>query len=371
MEHIEFAPSDPFTLGVELEFQLLDRASYNLTPCAPSVIEQVPEAYQSRVVPEFLQSIIEVRTGICNSVDQVAADLQATIRAVEQEARKQDCMLYAGSLHPFACPEEQVLSFGERYWRIMKELQYVGRQFICQGLHVHVGMPEGETAIKVCDTIQAYLPLLLAPSGSSPFFRGDDTGFSSYRTKLFEALPMAGVTGFHGSWKGFEQEVQMLKKYHIISDFRDLWWDVRPSPEFGTMEVRICDLPLRFSQMLGLVALIQAMTIGLVRNMAEHKPVSHQVLSRNKWQASRHGLKGTFVDPLGLLGEGSLPVVAALQQLICVLHPICIDFQSKEYITAMEAMFFEKNGADRKRELVDQGLDFHAMLQQLHDEYWL
>jgi len=371
MEQIDFAHSRPFTLGVELEFQLLDSTSYNLTPCAPAVIEQVPSQYTSKVVPEFLQSIIEVRTGVCDSVAQVADDLRATIRAVEKEARKQDCMLYGSSLHPFACPEDQVLSFGERYWRIMKELQYVGRQFICQGLHVHVGMPDGETAIKVCDTIQAYLPLLLAPSCSSPYFRGDDTGFSSYRTKLFEALPMAGLTGFHGTWKRFEQEMEMLKNYHIIKDFRDLWWDIRPSPVFGTVEIRSCDLPLRFSQVLGLVALIQALTMALVRNMAEHEPVSHQLLSRNKWQASRHGLAGTFVDPLSLLGEGRQPMVDALQRLIRLLHPICISFESKEYITAVETMFFEQNGADRQRELVAQGLDFHAMLQQLHDEYWL
>ncbi|MBM9513138.1 carboxylate-amine ligase [Desulfogranum marinum] len=370
MTPIEFAGSRFFTLGVELEFQLIDRESFNLVPVAPTIIDHVPDALQSRVVQEFLQSIVEIRTGVCDTVDDAKEDLQATILAVQKVAEAHNCLLSSSSLHPFACPEDQVLSFGERYARIMKELQYVGRQFICQGLHVHVGMPDGETAIKVCDTIQAYLPLLLAPSCSSPFFRGEDTGFSSYRTKLFEALPLAGLTGFHQTWKGFEREVQMLRDNHVIADFRDLWWDVRPSPFLGTVEIRIFDLPLRFAHVLGLVALAQGLVAGLTRNMAEHQPISHQVLSRNKWQAARHGLGGIFVDPLGLLGHGSMPMVDALSRLITVVQPMLVSFGSQAYVAAIGELCQTMNGADKQRQLIAEGRNFPEMLQQLHNEYW-
>ncbi|WP_051305822.1 carboxylate-amine ligase [Desulfogranum mediterraneum] len=368
---IPFSPSPPSTLGVELEFQLLDAGSYNLVPMAREVLAQVPEASQGRVAPEFLQSILEIRSGICSGVGEVAADLLATIELVEGLPALEHGLLFGASLHPFACPEDQVLGFGERYWRIMKELQYVGRQFICQGLHIHLGMRDGETAIRVCDTIQPYLPVLLALSCSSPFFRGDDTGFHSYRTKLFEALPLAGITGFHGSWSGFEQELAMLREYQVISEPRDLWWDVRPSPTFGTVEIRICDLPLRFSQMLGLVALAQALAAGLAEQLVVHRPVSHQILSCNKWQAARHGLAGRFVDPLGLVGSGAMSMVRAARQMIAVLEPQLRRLGSRLYIDALEPLFTDGTGAGRQRQLVASGLNFHEMIAQLHGEFWL
>lgn len=370
MGTIPFVSSRSFTLGVELEFQLIDRETYNLVPLAHKIIEQIPAAFTDKVVPEFLQSTLEVRTGVCTGIEEAADDLRATVLAVNAIAAEHNCFLHASSLHPFACPEEQVLSYGERYRRIMRELQYVGRQFICQGLHVHVGIPDGETAIKVCDTMQAYLPLLLALSCSSPYFRGEDTGLSSYRTKLFEALPLAGITGYHQSWAGFEQEVQMLRDHHIIAEYRDLWWDVRPSPLLGTVEIRICDLPLCFSQMLALVALTQALVVGLTRNMAEHEPVSHQVLSCNKWQAARYGVGGTFVDPLGLVGSGTMPIASAIRRLISILQPILISFGSQLLVADLEAGILSENGADLQRRLVREGMDFHAMIQHLHDEYW-
>ncbi len=372
MTTINFAGSRPFTIGVELEFQLIDQDNYNLVPLAPAIIDSVPKQYASRVVPEFLQSILEIRTGVCTSISDVEQDLGQSIRAVRNIAEKAGCLLFSSSLHPFACPEDQVLSFGERYWRIMKELQYVGRQFICQGLHIHIGVKDKETAIKACDTLQAYLPILLSMSCSSPFFRGDDTGFQSYRTKLFEALPLAGITGFHGSWKGLEQEVDMLRTHHIISEFRDLWWDVRPSPNFGTIEIRACDLPLQFNQVLGLTALAQALTAGLAAGLARHESVSHQVLSCNKWQAARHGLKGSFVDPLGLLGSSSMMMADAAKKMIELLSPFLKEFGGDSYISHLEKMIEKKmTGADKQRVLVAGRLDFHAMMKNIYEQYWL
>ena len=148
----------------------------------------------------------------------------------------------------------------------MDELQIVGRRFISQGFHVHVGVADGETAVKVCNRIQAYLPLLFVLSSSSPYSEGVDTGLMSYRTKLFEALPLAGNYSFIDGWHGLVKETEELKSAGIINSLKDLWWDTRPNPEFGTVEIRICDLPIRFNDILAIIGVIQALVATSCRS---------------------------------------------------------------------------------------------------------
>ena len=169
MKQLVFSNSNMFTLGVELEFQLVDQSSLDLVPCAHAILKRYSRNNDRHISLEFLQSIIEIQTGVCENVLEVATDLAKTIQIVEDIADKEHCFLYSASLHPFAEPTVQEVSSNARYKRIMDELQLVGRQFISQGLHVHVGVGHGDTAIRVCDIIQAYLPVLLAMSTSSPF----------------------------------------------------------------------------------------------------------------------------------------------------------------------------------------------------------
>ena len=223
MKQISFEQSAPYSLGVELEFQILDAQTLNMTPKAAEMLALFPQPENDHVTGEFLQSLFEVQTGICASVNEVEQDLRHIVEVAENVARQCGCVLFASGIHPFALPEEQKVTENKRYLRIMNELQYVGRQFISQGLHVHVGMNDRETAVKVCDVIQAYLPLLLALSTSSPYFTGDDTGFHSYRTKLFEVLPLAGIAEYLGDWESYENMVNMLLEAGVIKDACDLW----------------------------------------------------------------------------------------------------------------------------------------------------
>ena len=190
---LEFVKSSSYSLGVEIEFQTLDKITYDLAPFAPILLENAPRLLQPRLSPEFIQSILEIQTGICFSLRDVENDLMQTVSLAEELAEENNAILFAASLHPFAKYREQLLTTDARYEAIMQELQMVGRRFITQGLHVHVGMPDGEAAVRVCNHIQAYLPILLALTASSPFSQGEDTGLMSYRTKLFEALPLAGI----------------------------------------------------------------------------------------------------------------------------------------------------------------------------------
>ncbi len=288
-QDLPFAKSPKYTLGVELEFQTLDKATWDLAPLAPVLLENAPALLRPRLSPEFIQSILEIQTGVCFSLVDVENDLMQTISLAEELAEDNNCMLFSASLHPFALHREQLLTTNERYARIMQELQIVGRRFISQGVHVHVGMPDGDTAIGVCNRVQAYLPILLTLSTSSPYSQGEDTGLMSYRTKLFEALPQAGIYSHLGSWKHFSEEVRMLQDVGVITSIRDLWWDARPSPDFGTLEIRICDLPIRFSDILGITAVMQALAATLAEDKTLCPPLNSYILRANKWQAARHG----------------------------------------------------------------------------------
>jgi carboxylate-amine ligase len=369
MENIVFAHSRSYTLGVELEFQILDRQTLNLVSRAPAILAEVPQTLGDKVAPEFIRSILEIQTGICMSVDEVAKDLKSSIALLEQIAANHGSLLFSASLHPFAEPADQMFSVGERYQRIMDELQHVGRRFISQGLHVHVGIEDGDAAIAVCDVLQLYLPILLGLSCSSPYFRGKDTGLSSYRTKLFEALPLAGIAGYIGSWQGYVDEINLLRSSFVIQETKDLWWDIRPSPGFGTVEIRICDLPARFVEVLGLTSIMQAFAAAIVEGIVKPFPVSPQLLSANKWQAARHGLDGRFTDPLGLLPTGTQTIRQAAYELLVLLSPFFDRFGGRG-IDAVQSLLAGKVSAEKQRALKKRHGSFETMIMKLHNTYW-
>jgi carboxylate-amine ligase len=294
---IQFQTSKPFSLGVEIELQIVDKNDLNLVPKGPEILAMVPVGLKERIKPEFIRSMIEVNTEVCSTMDQVKENLTHLIQQAEKIADTNNCLLFATSLHPFARYSDQVVSSHPRYSRIMDDLQLVGRRFITQGLHVHVGMDNHEDAIRVCDSIRLFLPILLSLTCSSPYYQGIDTGLHSYRAKLFEALPLAGMPDELGSWDQYLEMVTLLTNTGIITEVRDLWWDVRPHPDFGTVEIRICDLPSSFSEILAIVALIQGLVANLTESDKRLNP-NMQVLKSNKWQAARYGLEGRFVYPL-------------------------------------------------------------------------
>ncbi|MEN8189791.1 MAG: YbdK family carboxylate-amine ligase [Thermodesulfobacteriota bacterium] len=369
-EVIHFAPSNPFTLGVELEFQTLDRETLNLAPLAPILLDSAPAILQPRITHEWIRSILEIRTGICRSVFDVENDLLQTCSMAEELAADHNCLLFAASLHPFADPKDQILTADNRYERIMEELQIVGRRFISQGFHVHVGMKDGDNAIKCCDLIQPYLPLFVALSASSPYFCGEDTGLQSYRTKLFEALPLAGIYERIKDWDHFIEEVSLLKKVGVIESIKDLWWDARPHPSFGTLEIRACDLPIRYSHILGLVALVQAFVATLCQEHPRLETYSQQVLRCNKWQAVRYGIDGSFIDPLGYLTDERISIGEAVKRLIKKSRPMIDRFQTQRYISMLDHIFENGPGSVFQRRLYKEYGDFNKVITRLHNEFW-
>jgi carboxylate-amine ligase len=367
---LTFVSSPSYTLGVELEFQTLDKESLNLAPLAPVLLETAPAVLQPRITHEWIRSILEIRTGVCHSVRDVENDLLQTCSMAEELASDNSCLLYAASLHPFARTEDQLLTKDARYERLMEELQIVGRHFIPQGFHVHVGMIDGDTAINVCDRIQPYLPLFLALSASSPFFQGKDTGLMSYRTKLFEALPLAGIYGKLGDWNRFLTDMNLLQEAGIIESIKDLWWDARPHPGFGTLEIRACDLPTQFGDILGITALIQSVVATLAESDIVVSSCNQQFLRSNKWQAVRYGLDGTFFDPLGFIGGGKMSLREAVHCLVQKVQPMVQRFASERYLKMLDRILDHGPGADCQRRAYAETGDFKKVITHLYEKFW-
>ena len=363
---ITFQTSKPFSLGVEIELQILDRNDLNLVPRAPEILAMVPAELKERIKPEFIRSMIEVNTEVCSNMEQVKENLTYLIQQAEKIAAANNCLLFATSLHPFAKYSDQVLSSDPRYNRIMDDLQLVGRRFITQGLHVHVGMDNHEDAIRVCDNIRLFLPILLALTCSSPYYEGIDTGLHSYRAKLFEALPLAGMPDELGSWDEYIEMVTLLTNTGIITEVRDLWWDVRPHPDFGTVEIRICDLPSSFSEILAIVALIQGLVVNLTES-DKHLNPNMQVLKSNKWQAARYGLEGRFVYPLI---QKKISMREAAGEIFAKAAPDMVKLRTNHYLSVLQRTVNSGTSSNQQRKIFEAQKDFSAIIKELHPKFW-
>jgi len=356
----------PYSLGVEIELQVLDKNELNMVPKGPEILAMVPAELQKRIKREFIRSMIEINTEVCADITQVEENLAYLIKEAEGFAETSGCLLFASSLHPFAKYCDQQLSSHPRYSRIMNELQMVGRRFITQGLHVHVGMEDRNTAIHVCDNIRLFLPVLLALTCSSPYYEGIDTGLHSYRAKLFEALPLAGMPDELGSWREYLEMVSLLTNTGIINEVRDLWWDIRPHPDFGTIEIRICDLPSRLTEILAVVALIQGLVVSIAES-DKHLNPNMQVLKSNKWQAARYGLEGTFVYPLL---KKKISMHEAAGEIFTKAAPAMEKLGTSQYLAVLRQITESGTSSSHQRNIFNRTQDFRAIIKELHPKFW-
>jgi carboxylate-amine ligase len=367
LQKLPFNRSQEPTIGVELEIQIIDPETLELKSIAPEILNMVPESLRERIKPEFIRSMVEINTGICSSVAEVEKDIRQSFDVLNEITTGAGGMLYLASLHPFSIASAQEVSDHPRYKRIMNELQFVGRRFISQGLHVHIGVDDEEKALKINNNMRIYLPVLLALTTSSPFFESVDTGLMSYRAKLFEALPLAGMPDHLGDWDDFSNLVHLLKKSNIIESVKDIWWDVRPHPDFGTVEVRICDLPSSLKDILGITALIQALVIAIEEQYENPEP-HIQLLRSNKWQAARYGLDGLYVDPF--FAQKYTMKEAAIN-LCRHVRPLAEQLDSIEYLDEVPRILDRGTSAHIQKQLyLESGGDFHTLIRKVQELFF-
>ena len=363
---MEFHSSLNPTIGVEIELQLVDDNTLDLKNISPRVLADIDRNFSNRIKYELFESMIEINTDVCNTVEEVSKDVRQTLNHLEDILKNYDASINCSSLHPFAKGKNQIISINPRYKRIMKDLQIIGTRFITQGLHVHIGIDDCEKAIKVNNALRMYLPLLLALTTSSPYYEGEDTGLYSYRTKIFESLPLAGLPDYLNDWNHFTKLTNNLIKADIIRSVKDLWWEVRPHPGFGTVEIRACDNPINLEKTLALVALIQALVITL-QNEDDYPDTHIQILESNKWQAVRYGLEGVFIDPMTFQ---QLSIRKAIENLCNLIEPIMISLKSIKYIRVVEEILKQGTGATKQRELYKSSGNFKYMIQSLKEQFY-
>lgn len=299
MQPIEFIASTYPSLGVEIELALVDHQTGALTSSSAQLLAALSDLPRGAIKPELLQCYIELNTGVCQTVGQAMKELRANLQALRTVADPLGVDLLWSATHPFSSWQDQQVTDDERYHGLVTLLQDTARHMVTFGLHVHVGVDSGDKAVMLCDRMLRYIPLLLAASCNSPFWEGRDTGLHSWRSRVMEGLPTAGLTPFMRNWSEYVWLINHLLETDFIQSIREIWWDVRPHHNFGTVEVRICDMPGSLSDAASLVALIHCLVKKLSDQVDEgtYQHDCHPMLVRqNKWRAARYGMDARLVD---------------------------------------------------------------------------
>jgi len=294
-----FSTSEALSLGVELELQLLSRVDYDLTPAAADLMAAVSRRkHPGDIKPELTQSMIEMSTSIHRSHGTLIAELREIRDILCATADTLNVAVSGGGTHPFQHWAERRIYDTERFHYISDLYGYLAKQFTIFGQHIHVGCPSPDEALFLLHCLSRYVPQFIALSASSPFVQGTDTGFSSARLNSVFAFPLSGRAPFVESWREFEGFYDKMTATGVVKGMKDFYWDIRPKPEFGTIEVRVCDTPLTVETAADIAGYVQALSRMLMIERT-YRPVEddYLVYTFNRFQACRFGLDGTFVDP--------------------------------------------------------------------------
>jgi carboxylate-amine ligase len=352
----------PFTIGIEEELMILDAESLELVNAIETLLEPAPEG---EIKPELMESVLEVSTEPCANTVQAGEQLRALRKQVTQTAASKNLAIGAAGTHPFALWEDQRIVARPRYRDLISALRFVARQELIFGVHVHVGVDDPDKAIHIANGMRVHVPALLALSANSPFWRADATGLASTRTPIFRAFPRVGIPPTYKDWEDYERRIEFMIKAKVIEDYTYLWHDVRPHPNFGTVEVRVMDSQTHVEHTLGLAALVQ----GLVRELSEHFEAGKQLsrypfemLDENKWLAARHGLEGEIVD---LPNYERVPMRALARRLVDRMRDHCRDLGSVDELDAIEDLLERGNGAARQVVVYEANHDLREVMAEI------
>ena len=355
------------TVGVELELQILDAETKGLVSGASRILERVGD--DPHVKPELIQSTIEVNTAVCADVAEVRRDLAGRIAALVPLCEALGYELTCAGTHPFAQWADQKITDKERYHTLVDRCQWPARRLMIFGLHVHVGVASGEKAIAIVNSLTTFLPHLLALSASSPFFAGADTGLASSRVKIFESLPTAGLPYRLANWAEFQRFMTTLANAKTIETVREIWWDIRPHPDFGTVEIRICDGSPTLDEVMALTALTQALVVWLdeLYDAGETLPVQRFWLVReNKWRAARWATGAEIiVDEDGNLRRLS----ESIETLVETLEPVARRLGSARELARVVDMLRQGPSCERQRRVHEETGSHQGVMAALVREF--
>jgi YbdK family carboxylate-amine ligase len=352
---IEFHSSEQTSLGVEMELEVVDASSRELKAAASELLDAMgrghPDDTHPKAKHELFESTVEIITGICSTVAEARSDLEATLVELRRHTDRRGLELLCSGTHPFSDWAEQTVSPDRRYHELLEEMQWLGRRLQIFGIHVHVGVRSPEKAIAIANALASYIPHFLGLSASSPYWMGQDTGLASARSKIFEALPTAGLPYQLAGWPEFERFMTTLVGARAISSIREVWWDIRPHPDFGTVELRICDGLPTLVEVAAMAAVSQCLVEwmnGLYDRGQELRTHRGWIIRENKWRAARYGVEAQIIldddghlvalrDAVGDL-VGELTPVAERLGCVAELHHAMVMVERPSYLRQREVV---------------------------------
>jgi carboxylate-amine ligase len=365
-----FGKSDPYTLGVEEEYMLLDGETFDLVQHIDTVLAEVAGGeFAARINPELMQSVIEITTPVCHTTSEVEEQLRKLRGYVTSVARGKGLRVGSAGTHPFSLFERQKITAKDRYRALVDQMQYIARRELIFGLHIHVAVDDAEKAVSIVNGLLNHLGQLLALSANSPFWRGEPTGLSSSRQMVFAAFPRSGPPPRFRDYADYAAVVGQLERTGCIADYTHIWWDIRPHPRLGTVEIRICDAVTRLEDVVALTAYCQALVklYSEQYDRGEEIPSYHRILTtENKWLAGRYGLQAPLMD-LATGRRNRVPVAQLIRRTLRDLEPHARELGCDRELEGIKDLLARGSGADRQLRVFNANKDIVEVASEIAD----
>ena len=357
-----------FTLGIEEEFQTIDPETRELKSHMSRIVEGGKTILRERIKQEMHQAVVEMGTGICKNIQEARDEVSFLRQKLFELADNQGLQIAAGGTHPFSDWQEQLITDDERYNKLIDEMRDVARGNLIFGLHVHVGIGDRTAAIQIMNQLRYFLPHIFALSVNSPFWRGRNTGFQSYRAKIFDKFPRTGIPEHFETAAEYDDYVNLLIKTNCIDNAKKIWWDLRLHPFFPTIEFRICDVPMRVDETICLTAIMQALVARLYslrdKNLS-YRTYPKYLINENKWRAGRWGVKAKLID-FGI--EGEVPFSQLVNELLEFIWDEGKRLGSEKEISYISQIMKKGTGAERQLKVFEKTNDLKAVVDYMVKE---
>ncbi len=357
-----------FTLGIEEEYQVIDPVTRELISHDQQIVSEAAKVLDEQVKAEMHQAVVEVGTNICKNITEARTEITYLRKSISDIAKSLGFRIGAAGTHPFSEWQKQLITPNPRYDEIVNELQDTARSNLIFGLHVHVGIEDKAVALHLTNAMRYFLPHLFALSTNSPFWEGRNTGFKSFRSKVFDKFPRTGIPGVFDNLADYENYVNLLVKTKCIDNPKKIWWDIRVHPFFPTLEVRICDAQMTIDETMSIAALIQAIVVKLYRLKLQNLnfiTYHRALINENKWRASRYGIDGKLID---FGKECEVETRLLLEELLLFVDDVIDELDSRKDIENIRNMIKNGTGADRQLAVFNETNDLTKVVDYIMEQ---
>ncbi|MDO5654720.1 MAG: carboxylate-amine ligase [Flavobacteriaceae bacterium] len=357
-----------FTLGIEEEYQIIDPETRELRSHVSKIIEGGQAILKERIKSEMHQAVIEMETGICMTAREAGEEIKFLRKNLLQIAAAQGLAIGAAGTHPFSHWYDQDITENPRYAEIVNEMRDVARSNLIFGLHVHVGIPDRTEGLRLMNVVRYFLPHIYALSTNSPFWVGRNTGFKSYRSKVFDKFPRTGIPPYFGSVGEYDNFIDLLIKTNSIDNAKKIWWDVRLHPVYPTLEFRMCDIPMRLEETICIAALCQAVTAKVRKlhlNNLDFRGYRRALIAENKWRAARYGTEAMMID---FGQEKERPFNELIIELLEFIDDVVDELDCRKEVNYVHQILTDGTGADRQLSAFDKRNDLKDVVDLIISE---